>query len=301
MRHFAVLLFILFPCVSGSVFAEESKKSEKDSSPGYALSYGFKKDEIYRWNVVQQLRVKTMINPKTEVVDTISRSTKVWKVIEVKEDGSAVLEHLVEDVDMHRKQTDYPDSSFNSETDTFVPAGYEQVAASLNVPLARLTVSKSGKILKKQPLVPYTPGGLDSKILIPLPERELKIGEIWKVPEEVQLPLPNGTVKKVKLQKIYHLESVKNVLARIKFKTERLSPIDDPKLEIRLLDKLPSGYIDLDLETGEILAQQTDVKESVMGFEGEMSRIDHSTRFIEVLKKNYPLTEKDQGIAQGKP
>ena len=250
----------------------------------YELLYRFKEGEQLRWKVMQQLRVKTSMEEKTEVVETISTSTKLWTVTEVDADGTATIEHLVEEAEMHRKQTDFPDSSYNSKTDEEIPLGYEQVSQSIDTPLLRLKIAPNGELLSRTPLVPYSLGTLDSKILIQLPKEKVKVGETWKIPEEAVLPQPNGTVKKVRLQKIYTLNSVKNDLAVISYKTERLSPVEEPKFEIQLFDKLVSGRVELDLATGHILRQQTDVKGYVLGFEGENSSIDHVARLVEEFR-----------------
>ena len=269
---FIFLGFVLF----GAGFLEFVQAQD-----AYELAYRFKKGEQLRWKVMQQLRVKTSMEEKTEVIDSISTSTKIWTVTEVDADGTATIEHLVEEVNMHRKQTEMPDSSYNSKTDQEVPIGYEQVSQSLNVPLLKLKISPNGELLDRIPLVSYTLGTLDSKILVTFPKEKIKVGETWKVPEEAVLPQPNGTVKKVRLQKIYTLNSVRNGLAIITYQTERLSPIEEPKLEIQLFDKLVSGRVELDLKTGHILRQQTDVKGYVLGFAGSTSSIDHVARLVE--------------------
>jgi len=289
------LYFFIF---LGFVLFETSFPAQAQDA--YELVYRFKKGDQLRWKVTQQLRVKTSMEEKTDVLDTVSASTKRWTVTEVDADGTATIEHLVEEVNMHRNQMTEefdrtatkitPDtqrkqknseSSYNSKTDKEVPDEYEQVSKSLNIPLLKLRISPNGELLDRIPLVPYNLGTLDSKILIPLPKGKIKVGETWKVPEEAVLPQPNGTVKKVKLQKIYTLSSVKNGLAVITYKTERLSPIEEPSLEIQLFDKLASGRVELDLRTGYILKQQTDVKGYVLGFAGETSSIDHVARLVE--------------------
>ena len=266
------------------LFAAETTEEAKADKDSYQLVYHFKKGDKLRWKVSQQLRVKTSMEDKTEIVDTLSVSTKFWSVVELDDEGNAIIEHQVEDVDMHRKQTGLADAKYNSQTDKEVPIGYEQVAQSLNVPLLKLVIKPNGELVSRTPLVPYSLGTLDSKILIPLPKERVKVGETWKIQEEAALPQPNGTVKKIKLQKIYTLESVKNDLAVITYKTERLSPVEEPKLEVQLFDKLSSGRIELDLTSGHLLKQQTDVKGYVLGFEGETSSIDHTARLIEEMK-----------------
>ncbi|MGL6196067.1 MAG: hypothetical protein ACRC2T_14725 [Thermoguttaceae bacterium] len=292
------LLFNLFGIKNG--FSAENTVPVKQPKPAaqvkpaaqkpsdttkYDLTYHFKPGSTIRWEVVHQMKVKTSMQQKTEIIDSVSKSTKSWTVLEVDEEGNATVEHKVEDVDMHRKQSDRPDSSYNSKTDKEVTPGYEQVANNLNIPLSKLTVSKKGEIKKKIPLVPYIDGALDSKILIPLPKEPVAVGDTWKIQDEISVSLPNGTVKKIKIQQKFKLERVRNGLALIKYTTERLTPIDDAKMEVQIMDKLASGEVEIDLDTGDIVLQQTEAKGHVLGFGGDTSVIDYVGRFAEGLKK----------------
>lgn len=275
---------LCFSFIFSEIAVSAASGTGEQSGQKYLLRYRFKPGDVFRWDVTQQLRVRTSMLDKTEILDTRSRSTKTWTVKEIDKDGVAVLEHRVEEVDMHHQQSEGPSTSYNSQKDKDVPAGYEHVAEKLNVPLTHLSIDSTGKVLKRISLVPYMPGTLDSKILIPLPEEPVQVGQTWKVPEEVMLGQSNGSVKKVKIQKLYTLESVKNGIAELKYRTERLSPLDDPQQEMLLLDKLVSGNVVLALSTGSILSQQTDVDGTVIGFKGESSSFGHKGRLLEVLK-----------------
>lgn len=293
---FAFLLFAAGFAVSYVPLCVKAKDPNARNPNAYTLSYRFTKGEKLHWDVSQQMRVKTTMEQKSEVVDSISHSRKCWTVLDVDDKGTATIEHQVENANMHRRQTDYPDSSYNSQTDKEAPLEYSNIAKSLNTPLVHLTISNTGEVLKRQPLVPYSLGSLESKILIPLPQKQVQINETWKVPEEVSLTQPNGTVKKVKIQRVYTLQSVKNDVAIVSYKTERLTPLDDPKIEIQLFDKLASGRVEIDLETGHVLKQQTDVKGYVLGFQGELSSMDHTARLVEQM-----VPENEQKSAGNAP
>lgn len=267
------------------LFLPSSLTAQEEYLEKYTLKYTFREGDVFRWDVLQQLLIKTTIGTKTDVVDTTSHSTKTWVVLSVEEDGSAVIEHRVEDANMHKRQSDLPDSVYNSKTDTLVPPAYAHVANSLNIPLTQLTVAPNGQILKKISYVPHIPDSLESKILIPLPKTPVSVGENWKLTNEVAVPQSNGMVKKLMLQQIFTLKSVKTGLATIQYKTVCLTPVDDPKVESQIMDRLISGEVVLDIETGRILSQQSDIRGTVLGFEGANSRIDQSGRFIEKMKK----------------
>ncbi|MGL6226934.1 MAG: hypothetical protein ACRC10_09975 [Thermoguttaceae bacterium] len=279
MKRFSFWAVILFLFLPFSLTAQEEEPEK------YTLKYTFREGDVFRWDVLQQLLIKTTISTKTEIVDTTSQSTKTWTVLSVEEDGSALIEHRVEEANMHKRQSDLPDSTYNSKTDTLIPPGYEHVANSLNTPLTQLTVAPNGQILKKISFVPHIPDSLESKILIPLPKTPVAVGETWKLTNEVAVPQANGMVKKLMLQQIFTLKSVKTGLATIQYKTVCLTPIDDPKLESQIMDRLISGEVILEIETGHILSQQSDIRGTVLGFEGANSRIDQSGRFVEKMKK----------------
>jgi len=123
--------------------------------------------------------------------------------------------------------------------------------------------------------------GLCGTAMAAFPERPIKIGESWSVPDEVTIPLRNGTVKKVQIQQKFTLEDVKNDVAVIRIGTQVLTPLNDPEVEVQLVQRLSEGTVRFDMAAGRMIAQEIEVDRQVVGFQGEASAFHYQTRFTE--------------------
>lgn len=279
MKKLLILKIFLGLIIGSALFSYGNEGGEK-----YLLRYSFRKGDVFKWDVTHQLMVHTIIKSTDEEVETYSRSTKLWTVKDITQEGNAIIEHKVTDVDMMRKQTGKEDSRYNSKTDTVVPYDYTDVSKNIGIPLSNITLNSNGELIKKQQLVPYITSMFDDDILIALPKDAVSIGETWKTSYELPVPVGKGMVKKVRAQRVFSLKSVKSDVATINFRTVILTPMaDDPKLEAQLLDRTVEGTIRLDLKSGYLLSQQSDVDKRVQGFEGKASSIHNRLRLTEEL------------------
>lgn len=273
------------------------------SAPGaekFTLRYLFKPGQTLRWEVTHRAKIDTTISGASQTAETQSRSVKVWRVTAVQPDGSATFQHLVESVDMRHKFAGRPEVRYNSLTDKQAPAGFEQVAQSLGVPLTSITLDARGKVLKRQQhsatAVAAPP---QSQITLPLPESPVAVGETWSLPNEVAVNLPQGGSRRIKTVQRFSLESVKNGVAAISVSTQVLTPIHDPALESQLMECAAAGTVRFDLDAGRILSQQLDVDKGVVGFRGETSSVHYLTRFTESLLPDAPKTASQSGEKRG--
>ncbi len=249
----------------------------------YLLRYRFHEGDTLCWNVVQTIRVTTTINDLTEKLETSSRSTKIWKVKELSVDGTALFEYGIRDVVMSHKQSGKDAMSFDSRQDAKIPARFKIVADSVGVPLSHISINARGETLKKLPLRPYASGTEENKITIPLPEHPVAVGDIWTFPVQppIELPRPNGTVKKVNARQRFTLESVKTGLATIRFETQVLTPLDDPQDKIKLINHLAKGTFQFDIDAGRTISQDSTIDERVSGYSGDASTHHNQTRLEE--------------------
>jgi hypothetical protein len=74
-----------------------------------------------------------------------------------------------------------------------------------------------------------------------LPARRVGVGAEWTVPQDVVVEVPNGPRKAVRTRLRYRLEALKDGIATIAVDTTVLTPIDDPRLEARLLERIWDG------------------------------------------------------------
>jgi hypothetical protein len=272
--------------------ADDSRAAASDSSSEqYTLRYKFRPGETIRWEVLHQARVRSTVADTTRCSEMVTKSVKAWRVTDVEPDGTATFEHLVESVHMRNKFSDRGEVRYNSETDEEAPVGYEGVAESIGVPLTVAKMSPQGEILhRERKRVKAAAQNQEGLMSIPLPEEAVPVGHTWSLPYDIEVPLENGTVKKVKSLQTFTLESVRTGVATIRVATKILTPIHDPALEAKLIQREQSGTVRFDLDAGRVLSQQMDLDRRVVGFTptSAASSLHYVTRFTETLLPDEP-------------
>lgn len=227
------------------------------------LRYRFKKGEELRWSVLHTLKMKNIIGGMEENIETKSRSVKVWKTLDVDAEGTATFEYRVEDIVSYRAQTGHDDVVYNSRRDTIIPPTFANLEGKTGVPLAQIKIDPQGKTTKK-PLLNYFDALSENRIVIPLPDEPVEIGSSWSEPSQIDLPLANQMVKKIRIRHEYTLENVLSGLATIKFATIIFTPLS-AKEETQLFDSFKIGTMELDLDTGHFIQQKSTIDKLVVG------------------------------------
>jgi hypothetical protein len=258
----------------------------------YTLRYKFHPGETIRWQVEHRSKVRATVSGSTQDTETLSTSVKAWRVADVKADGSATFEHRVEWVDMRQTLTGRKEVRYDSRRDAKPPAGFEDAAKSVGVPLATIKIDAKGKVLKRQEKEKKArPTSSQSKaapqndgwMTIPLPDGPVAVGHRWTLPQDIDIPLPGGAVKKVKALQQFELTDVRTGVATIRVSTEILTPITDPAVESQLVQRESAGTVRFDIDEGRVLSQQLDIDKHVVGFRGDASSIHYVNRFSERL------------------
>jgi hypothetical protein len=270
---------LLLVCTA-KVGADEGEPS-KASAEKYTLRYQFHPGETLRWNVAHRCQIRTTVSGTTQTAETLTNSVKAWRVREVRPDGTAVFEHLVEAVDMRHKLSGRDEVHYDSRKDLHAPAGFEHVAQAVQVPLSIITMDARGKVVqrKRNPVKGST--AAEGEMTIPMPEEAVAVGHQWSFPHDIEVSLPAGGIHRVKSQQTFTLLSVKTGVASIQVATQILTPVQDPALESLLLQYGSSGTVRFDIDAGRVLGQQMDVDKGVVGFRGEASSIRYTSRFTE--------------------
>ncbi|MBU4273005.1 MAG: hypothetical protein KKA28_14185 [Planctomycetes bacterium] len=264
-----------------AVFAGEPEKK-------YTLRYQYKPGETIRWRVEHRSKVRATVSGSTQTTETLSISMKAWRVSEVRPDGAATFEHRVEWVDMRQNLTGRSEVRYDSRTDEKPPAGFESAAKSVDVPLSVITMDVRGNIIGRRDIKPrpsvapdkQTPDH-DGWITIPLPEKPAPVGHTWTIPQNIDIPLPSGGVKRIKAVQKFTLEEVKTSVAVIRVSTDILTPISDPAIESQLIQRESAGRVWFDIDAGRVLRQQMETDKHVVGFRGDASSIHYVNRFSE--------------------
>lgn len=252
-----------------------------EPATGILLRYAFHAGEAISSRVEHRVLLETTMNGVTETVETMTDSTRTWHVVEVDKGGVATLEQSVDDVTMTRRSSTQGEVRWTSAGDAEPPPGYEAVRASLGVPLVRLRVATDGRVLERREIRPCPAGATGDLVIVPLPDEPVEPGHVWTVPDEIIVEVPAGPRKAVRTRLRYRLEGIRDGVATIAVDTTVLTPLDDPRLEARLLERIWDGTIRFDIEDGRIISRRTAIDRRVVGFGGPQSSVRYKASLEE--------------------
>ncbi|MCL2117473.1 MAG: hypothetical protein FWH27_03495 [Planctomycetaceae bacterium] len=271
--------------------------ADDGDSEKYVFRYKFQPGEVLQWEVTAQVSQLTTFGSNRDNSETLSITTKNWKVLDVDANGTAILEYRFPDVSMSsRSSSEGIDRKYDSKTDTKPPVEFLDVAELVNEPIAHFTINTKGEILKRTQkakvaaTMQFAETAEENRITIPMPEHAISVGDAWDYAREISIPQPNGTVKKVSVRERYKLEKVQNGVATFDFKTHIITPLhDDKDTDWALRTKIRNGKIQFDMIEGRSISQQYDVKKTVMGiFHGGHGSASYQSRFVEKNLRNEP-------------
>jgi hypothetical protein len=281
-RQHHVLLPAAVVCLAIPVSSLAGESAAAPAAP-VLLRYAFKPGDAIESRVEHRALTETTMNGQTQAVETMTDSTRTWKVTTVADSGEATLEQFVDDVTMTSRTSDRGEVRWSSGSDDDPPPGYEGVRLSLGVPLVRLRVAADGRILERRELRPCPAAATGDLVVVPLPDQPIPVGHEWTIPQEVVVEVPGGPRKAVRTRLRYRLEAVHDGLATIEVDTTVLTPVDDPRLEARLLERIWDGEIRFDIEAGRIISRRTAIDRRVVGFGGPESSVRYKASLEERL------------------
>jgi hypothetical protein len=282
--------------------APPPKESSSKPAEKYLLRYKFKRGETLRWEVEHRAEVRTTVSGTTQTAETTTTSVKNWKVTDVDSNGAATFLYSVDSVDMRQKLTGRQEVRFNSKTDKDPPAGFQDAAKSVGVPLTTFTMDPAGKILDRREHV-NREATQSTHPSVPLPEEAVPVGHKWSLTYEINATAKDRSIKKVQMRQQMTLDDVKNGIAVISVETQILSPVrQDPTIEAQLVQSESSGKIRFDIDSGRIASLQSDLDKHVVGFQGPTSSLHCTTRFGEkLLPPEEKTAAKPQPVAGPAP
>jgi hypothetical protein len=288
----------------GAAFAAPPSARKPPATPQagggetYDLKYKFRAGEVVRTEVVHRATVETSIQGTSQTTETRSSSVKAWKITGISPSGLITFVHSVENIDMWQKMQGRQEVRYNSQTDKNVPAGYEDAAKAVGVPLTEVTMDRRGKIVRREEKHAHQTTS-PAPMTTPLPERPVAVGHVWSTPLEVEVLLQNGGTRKIQTRQQFTLAKVADGIATIQVETQVLTPINDPAIEAQLIQRLSDGTIQFDIAAGRVVAQQMDLDRRVIGFSGASSSMHYLTRFTEKLLPESPQTAEQRRQAAG--
>lgn len=262
--------------------AELAKATAKVANEKFQLEYKFQTGEKVFYEVVHQMAVDTKVEENTEKMKSRTKALSKWDFTKVGANGDVTFSNTVDYVNMWSELTGREPQRYDSRTDKEVPAQYENVAKTIGKPIAIVTASKQGDVLKRDDIVKQldrSTGGL----LVPLPPQPIGIGFEWDVPSSVTVRHKDGRRQAIKTRQLYKLENVAAGVATISLTTQVLTPVNDPKIDSQLVQKLSKGELKFDMDAGRMISKQLNWNEVVVGFNGPQSSMKFLARMTERL------------------
>jgi hypothetical protein len=180
-----------------------------------------------------------------------------------------------------------PDSDpteYDSQRDKTPPAGFEDAARAVGVPLSVVRMTPSGKVVRRDAKVRQQNFEEDAPLVVRLPGKPVTVGETWDEQFDLTVSLENGGTKSIQTRRHHKLTAVTRGIATIAITYQVLSPID-AHIEAQLVQRLMDGEVKFDIEAGRVVSQKMDIDKRILGFAGPTSSMHYVMRMEEKLAK----------------
>lgn len=279
----AGLLALALIVVAGTPSAHAASRTKTK----YRLQYKFKMGEVLRYRVEHATNVRTTIDGKSQEAETLSQSTKAWKVTDVLPGGEMEFVHVVEAVRMTNHSPGAASHTYDSASDETPPPGFEQVASAINTPISVIRIAPTGKVVRREQKRPQPQAADDLPITLELPDEPIAVGHSWSRTYDVSAERKNGAKMNVRTRRVCRLRQVQHGVATIEVEYQILTPVSS-YVRSQLVSRLTDGTVRFDIDAGRIIEQDHRVDSRVLGFAGQASSMHFVSRFEEELVEAEP-------------
>lgn len=271
---------IFFLLTSGFSSLRADEVAPAADATKYDLKYKLTTGTVLRYSIDHRASIRSTIDETTQEAQTKTESVKAWKVTDVLPSGEIEFMSVVERVYMLNHLPDRAPSEYDSVKDKTPPAGYEDTARAIGVPLSVVRMTPRGKVTSRQVKLQQPNADKDAQIVLRLPDEPVAIGATWDEPFDVTVNVGEGATKSIQTRRHYELMSVANGIATIEVTYQVLSPID-ALIESQLVQRLMKGAVRFNIERGRVESQLFEVDKRVLGFAGPTSSMHYVMRMEE--------------------
>jgi hypothetical protein len=277
MRHRRSLLLV--PAVSLVAFwaASLSAVADDAESPGVLLRYQFEPGQKIYYSVVNGSHIVVQYDVNQHEVAHSSASVKHFRVVDVFENGTAVLQLTIDRAYMRAEQGGDV-AVYDSASSQPAPEEFVGVDATVGHAWVNVTVSPLGEIVEVQTLLAGADqtnisNEVQNNVLSLLPENPVQVGESWseQYTVGVQIDTKSTLQREIRMQRTFTLTAIEEGRAIIDMRTISLSPVRDPFQEGQLLQRSPSGTLVFDIASGSLVSRDLVVDGEAVGFSGPQS------------------------------
>ncbi len=269
-----------------------SSEPVKPAATTVLLQYKFQPGQFLHYEVADHVRYVTQKGGNAFEMLQRNDSAKHFRVVTIEEDGSALLEPIIDRIRMSAKLHEKPVVEFDSAKDKLAPPEFQRHKEAVGKPMARFLFTPSGelksvKLLEANvaPAVAAAAAKADPKLsfLVPLPTESIAVGHRWKQKYNESISAGQGLFQPVPMLRQFELTGISDGVATIKFKTSILALLNDAKAQGQLAQQTPSGTIEFDIERGLIRSRKVVTNETVLNAFGQQTLLQVSGESIEKL------------------
>lgn len=241
----------------------DSEAAASGKPDGILLRYQFRKGQFVHYEEDARSEMTLMAREQTQATRENRRTNKHFRVVSVDEDGSAVVEPVIDRVQMEVRNDDDPAVIYDSAVPGNVSRDFKKVARTIGRPSLRIRYSANGRIEELLPLQsadaeqPAIDDPEKQNFLIAFPEDRICVGESWTdnylIDVSVDGKLRNPLTRRIKIRRTYTLKDVTDGIAKIQFRTFPLAVERDPQIKVQLVHHSRFGSVEFDLNRGIIL------------------------------------------------
>lgn len=249
----------------------------------FLLRYRFESGEKLRYEMVNQLIQQGVVGAVAKVDTTKIQQKRVFTIGDVDEDGKAnasmQFEHVRMEIQSNDKEAEVYDSTMPPEK---VSKKFQGTARQLAGAAPSYTLLAQGTPVSADGIQEVSKGG-QASFMIPLPEKEISVGESWKVNMVINVRIGEGVKRDITLLRTYQLKSVDDGVATIGFSTSVMSPVKIPAVKAQLLQATPQGEMLFDIPKGRLLRKEMRIDRMVMGALGPGTMLSAKSSTVETL------------------
>ena len=252
----------------------------------FVLRHQFRKGESFRYRSEKLERLSITVGKQSKTDVTRTQQVRQFAVSNLDESGQADLLMQFESVELSRQvNDDAPVVYRSSMKPDEVPRMFAVFAKRLKGKAPKFTAVPTGVPLNDlgEVVVSKDKDSTEAWLVIPLPEKAVRIGESWKRFSSVKVRIAKDVMREIRMLTTYRLDSVNDGIAKIKFTTSPTIRLKSTAVQALLIAAVPRGYCLLDIEAGRIVQRVARNNRSVHGLKGPGSLLTYSAEAIENL------------------
>ncbi|MGI6401741.1 MAG: hypothetical protein ACOX0A_06505 [Thermoguttaceae bacterium] len=264
------------------------RSAETADAPKYRLEYKFTPNSDLAWNVVHLVRKRVSYGGVERLIETSSTTWRRWEFQDALPDGRIMAHHWIDKMVLQQREEGKDPIDYDSDRDVVVPKEIASFGTekAIGVVLETFGIDVHGVMSDKKRLVAEYHGREgDSNVMVPFPDEEIAVGDVWTIPYTLYLKGSDDLPRACRIVERFRLDQIDDKYATITFKTTLVSIVDDPVVEGALAERLFTGRTLFDRELGQTLRTELTFKKSVPGAFGFASYMDYSCQVVEKLDR----------------